>query len=404
MQRIKELDGLRAIAILLVLGCHYKGFASLLGGLPGFGFIGVDIFFVLSGYLITTILLGLRTQPSPYWTFYSRRAVRIFPPYFACTILIMAIAIVLRDWSKVSLDYIIQQGYFLQAYDSSYLPFLIGLLLHPIQALHRFPALLANAHNLPRSVVGIPLSLSSVPATYWSLSIEEYFYLLWAPVVLRCPKKVILAIGIAVCIGEALLRWSYGINSTAYFGLIFRFDGLMYGALLALLVAHWKESSFPRAAFRVFTAIFLACAAAEGAVLFALHPVVGYEIRESPLFMVCGLPAISAGAAAVVGMMILKANSRFWPARLLRWAPMQFIGTISYTMYLVHVLALLAVHNAMAWMRVPLLGGRDLIEAILSAALTVAVARASWHWMEKPLLRWKDRKFPGANVAEPALN
>jgi surface polysaccharide O-acyltransferase-like enzyme len=67
MQRIKELDGLRAIAILLVLGAHYQGFASFLHGLPEFGWIGVDIFFVLSGYLITTNLLRLRGQPRPVY-------------------------------------------------------------------------------------------------------------------------------------------------------------------------------------------------------------------------------------------------------------------------------------------------------------------------------------------------
>src|ERR1035438_8597101 len=97
MQRIKELDGLRAIAILLVLGCHYQGFAPLLYGLPEFGWFGVDIFFVLSGYLITTILLGLRDQPKPYQTFYSRRAIRIFPPYFAALVPVFALGLIFHQ-------------------------------------------------------------------------------------------------------------------------------------------------------------------------------------------------------------------------------------------------------------------------------------------------------------------
>src|ERR1700743_2520087 len=86
VSRILELDGIRAIAILLVLGCHYAGFATQLGGFPMFGWVGVDIFFALSGYLITTILLGLRGRPAPYRTFYSRRAVRILPPYLAVSL------------------------------------------------------------------------------------------------------------------------------------------------------------------------------------------------------------------------------------------------------------------------------------------------------------------------------
>ena len=78
--RILELDGLRALAILFVLGCHYPGFANLAWHIPEFGWIGVDIFFALSGYLITTILLGLRNRVTPYRTFYSRRFIRILPP------------------------------------------------------------------------------------------------------------------------------------------------------------------------------------------------------------------------------------------------------------------------------------------------------------------------------------
>ena len=84
--RVLELDGLRALAILLVLGCHYPGFANRAGHLPEFGWIGVDVFFALSGYLITNILLGLRTRPTPYRTFYSRRFIRILPPYLVVTL------------------------------------------------------------------------------------------------------------------------------------------------------------------------------------------------------------------------------------------------------------------------------------------------------------------------------
>ncbi|HEX5284027.1 MAG TPA: acyltransferase family protein, partial [Bryocella sp.] len=89
MSRILELDGLRAIAILLVLGCHYPGFANRAKRLPEFGWVGVDIFFALSGYLITTILLGLRGRSAPYRTFYSRRAIRILPPYLAATFFLL---------------------------------------------------------------------------------------------------------------------------------------------------------------------------------------------------------------------------------------------------------------------------------------------------------------------------
>src|ERR1700686_5813670 len=72
-RRIPELDGVRGIAIILVIGCHYEVFARQFWGLPKFGWIGVDIFFVLSGFLITSVLLNLRGRVDSFRIFYSRR-------------------------------------------------------------------------------------------------------------------------------------------------------------------------------------------------------------------------------------------------------------------------------------------------------------------------------------------
>src|SRR5580692_8072510 len=78
--RIKELDGLRGIAVLAVIDTHYLVWLPA-SGAP-YGWLGVDLFFVLSGFLITSILLGLRNEKHYFTVFYSRRALRIFPPYF----------------------------------------------------------------------------------------------------------------------------------------------------------------------------------------------------------------------------------------------------------------------------------------------------------------------------------
>src|SRR5579884_1451037 len=81
MGRIREIDGLRALAALLVFAHHTFGF-PLIARFTGAGWVGVDLFFVISGYLITTILLGMRGSPGYFKNFYMRRTLRIFPPYY----------------------------------------------------------------------------------------------------------------------------------------------------------------------------------------------------------------------------------------------------------------------------------------------------------------------------------
>src|SRR4051812_43085856 len=95
--RIRELDGLRAIAILVVIGCHYPLFARQLGGIPMFGWVGVDIFFVLSGYLITSVLLNLKGRTDAFKVFYKRRFLRILPPYLMAIAAMYAAVILFRS-------------------------------------------------------------------------------------------------------------------------------------------------------------------------------------------------------------------------------------------------------------------------------------------------------------------
>ncbi len=401
--RIKELDGLRAIAILLVLGCHYQGFARLLGGLPEFGWVGVDIFFVLSGYLITTILLGLRNQPTPYRTFYSRRAIRIFPTYFLLMAVVTAIAILQHDSVFYSPRYLVKQIFFLQAYSPASVNFLHLFFRHLGWYLLHPPNLLAGAHALAHGSVGLTPSLLGPSETFWSLSVEEYFYLLWAPIVLRCSRRTIFWTGVLVCIVEAMLRFYYAAGGS-YFSLFFRFDSLIYGAFLALLVERWKRSGVPSWAPRMLMALVAGSLMLLWGMLFCLRPVIGREIRDSPLILTFGLPVMCLGTAALLGLLIHRANTGWWLARFLRTGIMQFIGTISYTMYLTHALVAFFVLGAFTRLAHVPAGHQLLTQALVSTVLTLGVARLSWHWVEKPLLRWKDRRFPGVRVAEPKLN
>jgi peptidoglycan/LPS O-acetylase OafA/YrhL len=405
LKRIAELDGLRAIAILAVLGCHYRGFVVLLGGMPEFGWVGVDIFFALSGYLITRILLGMRNKPTPYRTFYARRAIRILPPYLGAQALIVLVAIALHRRDVFTSLYVMRQGLFLQAYaPHTQVGFLAEIGSHLRWYITHTGAALA-VHPLPQVTGGMIPDISSPGYSYWSLSIEEWFYLLWAPVVLRLPRRAILVVGIAVCLVSAWLRAYATTLDLSYFNLFLRFDSLIYGGFLAMLVEHWDRHGLPCWRPAAFKGILLGAVAALAAVVAALWPVQHREIRISGLFEAVGLPLIAIAATAVIGLLLRESGGSAWYARLLRSRAFQFIGTISYTMYLTHLLVMVLVHKLFFHWSPSVAFGQALVEALVATGLTIVLARFSWHYLEKPLLRWKDRRVP-TSVAppEPVLN
>ena len=392
MRRIKELDGLRAIAIFLVLGCHYEGFSRLAQSVPEFGWIGVDLFFSLSGYLITTILLGLRGRPRPYRTFYSRRLIRILPPYLA---VLAVVGVFVTHRHEMTMTWIGTQLLFLQAAHTRENLAVWDVLTHVRWYLHHSPSLLRYAHGLPAEQVGAPLSVLIVPYVLWSLSVEEYFYLLWAPVVLRFSNAAVLSVGAAVCVGEILLRWAIA-TPEIQFGLAFRFDALLYGAFLALLLHHWRRTGLPRRAQAMLMMIVVAAAGGVAWILFTIRPVLGRNPRYSTLALAFGLPLLSIMFTGLIGILILRADGKWWLGKILRSQAFQFVGTISYTMYLVHLIAAATVRS--------LSGVKDVyqqtfVQAVLSTLLTIGIAQLSWIFLEKKALHWKDKHFP--NMPHP---
>jgi peptidoglycan/LPS O-acetylase OafA/YrhL len=303
----------------------------------------------------------------------------------------------------VSPNFLISQLLFLQAFHAEYMVFLRELLLHLHWYIGHPSSLFANAHQLPRAAPGLWISLSSPATTYWSLSIEEYFYLFWAPVVLRASRNTTILAAILICVLETALRWYYP-GDLSYFGIFFRFDSLLYGAILAIALEKWnKPSHIPRNLF-ILRFLFLLGVLGVVASLLLIRPVLGYEIRDSPLIEVVGIPSFCLAAAAILGMLVRRAGSSWWLAKLLRTPIFQFLGVISYTMYLVHVLAALLVMMAIHRLMHVRMDDLSLSASIVSAFLTVLIARLSWHYLEKPLLRWKDRRFPATKISELILN
>ncbi|MFZ2021075.1 MAG: acyltransferase family protein [Terracidiphilus sp.] len=164
--RIRELDGLRGIAVLAVILHHYFSWLPITGA--AFGGLGVNLFFVLSGFLITSILLQLRDKEHYFSVFYSRRALRIFPPYYLGIAVYLFISLALGKpgtWGMWS----------------SYIFYYSSLLL-------------AKPMIINGTTFGVPWPVAFGLGVTWSLSVEEIYYTIWAPVVRFTSEKVFAAI------------------------------------------------------------------------------------------------------------------------------------------------------------------------------------------------------------------
>lgn len=342
---VPALDGIRAIAVLMVLVTHFwsdpPGW-TILNRFASFGWAGVDLFFVLSGYLITRILWNTRHDAHYYVNFYGRRTLRIFPLYYA------VMAIILLG-----------------------LPLVTTL---PEQLMADRWMYFAYLSNVALAAGGWQLFLSDIT---WSLAVEEQFYLIW-PSVVRALNYRRLLIGCAILLVLApLSRWYFWDDlgwRWLHMATPFRLDAFAVGAIVGLV-------AIPRAlALSVFTA---------GATLLALLVGFGLFARDSWNVQTFGhtLTVVTAGAA------IRLALDASW---LQAW-PLREIGKISYGMYLWHPLCLAATSVAVALVGFNLerLSGVPILDAVLqTVATTVAVmivSALSFWLLEQPFLKMKAR-------------
>lgn len=356
--RVPELDGLRGIAILCVIGCHYEVFARQLWGLPKFGWVGVDLFFVLSGTLITTVLFKLKNDDRAFRLFYHRRFRRILPPYLGFMALVYAVSFAFADPTLFTFHTLTKNVFFLQAF---------GGLSTTLRHFGTWPLHHSVIPPIQRGLLG---SVSASTSVLWSLSIEEYFYLLWAPAVLCMSRKALTVFACAICVGSLALRWLGFIGVASYFSVYHRFDALIFGALVSLLLSS--------AAYR--KPRILALAGALGvvtlaAVLIPMGHILGLEIRADHVFAVFGIPALSLTAASIIGLSIYHSGTP-WLAPL-RVGLLRFFGTISYTLYLLHGLVYLCFLHFFepTW-----------IVSLCALALSICLSWLSWKFVERPIL------------------
>jgi peptidoglycan/LPS O-acetylase OafA/YrhL len=356
-QHLKSLDGLRGLAIVMVFLFHYcpRWNHNPIGLVAGTGWMGVDLFFVLSGFLITGILYDTVSQQHYFRNFYARRALRLFPAYLLMVGLIMS----LGPWLGVTYTWWDIPFFF-------YASNIVG-------DLHRNPGLgtYINAGHL------------------WSLALEEQFYCLWAPVVflLRKPRKILLA-----CLCGALFsiasRWMLSthtnISYTSYIELPTRLDGLLCGGALAIAMRTEKGARWIRLNLKWANAIALAAIV----VLLICVATAHTSYWSSNMMVRFGYAATSALFASVVALAL---HAGTWVNRAGQTGLLRMFGKYSYGFYLWHQIPDISYRHFLDWTaratRFPFIAVP--IGFILLFAFNMGMAALSYHTIELFFLRMK---------------
>jgi peptidoglycan/LPS O-acetylase OafA/YrhL len=347
-----SLDGLRCLSIVAVVWHHAQ--TSTPFGILGKGAAGVQLFFALSGFLITTLLLRERDRKGgiSLGRFYVRRSLRIFPLYYLALLLVTA-------------------------YTACVVP------SGPVRD-HFFHSLPYHATYTSNWFVDFRVPHPVVFAFSWSLATEEQFYLVW-PWVLAYSRSLSLP--------------------TAVMTALLLLDAAASGALPAV---------FPRGALHTVVAASFSSAIGLGSLLaLLLHRPVGFALfrrwlgyrAAPPLLLLLALLELYSNRTPhfwfhltlvlLVGATVVRADHFLCP--VLGWRPVEWVGRVSYGIYLLHVAAVSLVHRLL-----PASGAASAF--LLAFLLSVLLASASYHAFEMPLRRLAGRPRPGGAAVVGAVS
>jgi peptidoglycan/LPS O-acetylase OafA/YrhL len=342
MHRVPELDALRGLAATVVLLFHLDPMKFQ------WGWSGVDLFFVLSGYLITAIILRYGDQPGFLLRFYARRSLRIWPIYY----LTLVALIVANPYSPVP------------------------------QPLDAWPYYATYTQNLWEYGLVRPAKFHIAFDHTWTLALEEQFYLAWPALVIWAgPRRVVRLCLWTILLAFLARRGTFLSSPFSERILIARCDGFALGGLLAALLAR-DRSATETARLRLG---LVACVAIGlGYLAWGIRRYtwnwIGLPTPAWPDWTILMFGVLYAG---MIGLVALHAGRRGLAP--LRWAPLVFLGQISYGLYLYHY--------PVYWF---LDGGKFAYDQppgtmALKLATSLAVATVSWYLVERPLLGLKDR-------------
>jgi len=364
--RLPELDGLRGVAILMVFLLHYVSNSRNNNGVRGgplylfaqmfrLGWSGVDLFFVLSGFLIGGILLDARDSPNYFRTFYIRRVHRILPVYFAWVTLFAIVGYVGAKWIA----------------PQNPAAFAISI---PIAVYYLFLQNIFFAPMSPFSHYGISVA--------WSLAVEEQFYLISPWLIRRASRRRLIQILIACVAGAPVLRalifsrMANGQNA-AYILTPCRADALAIGMLVAIA---WRTQAKSELAKRLTTLKI-----ALGILLFGAFAMVkwlpGPRTAFQSAYQYSWLAAMYACA-----MLVALLDRDGILARIMRSRLLRAFGRVSYCLYLIHLGILGACFWLLLHSRPRINDWRGVLVTLLAAGISWGIAQISWKYFEKPLI------------------
>lgn len=294
---IPELDGIRGIAALMVVFHHlcftaynfsawHSGLVRKLAVIGSYGDSGVDVFFVLSGFLITSLLIRDRESPRYYQDFYWKRALRILPLYLIC---ILGLFIFQPEYRKFALLCLLFLANFAQVFHVS------------------------------------------ATGPFWTLAIEEQFYLLWPTIVRRRAIASLRHWALAIIVGAIALRVLFACFGHYNYHLTFlHCDGLALGSLIACILERCQRAGnglIARKSF--FFAMF-----GTGVIILAIASAIPVDPKHIAFNTALSVTANTLFCGALVGLAI--AYSGFRRLAWLRSKPLTFFGLISYALYMFH--------------------------------------------------------------------
>lgn len=360
LRHIDSLDGVRGVAIGLVLIFHLlwsnnrtgSSVLNFVVGLRSAGWVGVDLFFALSGFLITGILFDTLHTSHYFKNFYARRFLRIFPLYYG---VLFVLLLIFRP--------------------------------HSFQLGHYFVVLFAYLQNTPLWWNGPSTTIVDLTNHLWSLAVEEQFYLVWPLVIflVRDRRKLLWAAAILALMAPVtrILLLLHGAPIVETYKLtICRADSLLSGAWLALIVRGKSRDTVLRYALSVFCLSLLVC----GAIAWRTG---NFDAERNFAINRYGYSFVAIASASLIAM-ALRPNSM--TSRAMRIGSLRFLGKYSYGIYVFHQMVFGMVAALFAKFLQHHIPSKSLYHVVLMTAVllvTIPLALLSYHFYEAPILRLK---------------